>query len=93
MAVISSTQDSDKLLPQLKKGFKRTINWNKYQYKVTRQAQNPYLDYLIEPRFQEVNRFSNLLFENNEDRTVHTGYFLPKLEKKFTVLWFINKAL
>ena len=47
---------------------------------MTRQAQNPYLDCLIEPRFQKVNRFSNLLFENNEDRTVHTGYFLPKLE-------------
>ena len=25
-----STQDNAKLLPQLKNGFKRTINWNKY---------------------------------------------------------------
>ena len=29
--VILSTQDNAKLLQQLKSGFKRTINWNKYQ--------------------------------------------------------------
>ena len=29
--VTLSTQDNAKLLPQLKSGFKRTINWNKYQ--------------------------------------------------------------
>ena len=29
--VTLSTQDIAKLLPQLKSGFKRTINWNKYQ--------------------------------------------------------------
>ena len=28
--VTSSTQDNIKLLRQLKSGFKRTINWNKY---------------------------------------------------------------
>ena len=32
-----STQDNEKLLQQLKSGFKRTINWNKYQSKVTIQ--------------------------------------------------------
>ena len=30
-----STQDNAKLLQQLKSGFIRTINWNKYQSKVT----------------------------------------------------------
>ena len=29
--VTLSTQDNAKLLQQLKSGFKRTINWNKYQ--------------------------------------------------------------
>ena len=29
--VFSSTQDNAKLLQQLKSGFKRTINWNKYE--------------------------------------------------------------
>ena len=50
------TQDNAKLLEQLKSGFKTTINWNKYQSKVTIQAPNPYLDYLTDPIFQGVNR-------------------------------------
>ena len=39
-----STEDNAKLLQQIKCGFKRIINWNKYQSKVKTQAQNPYLD-------------------------------------------------
>ena len=35
--VTFSTPDNAKLLQQLKPGFKRTINWNKYQSKVTVQ--------------------------------------------------------
>ena len=30
-------------------GSKRTISWNKYLRKVSTQAQNQYLDYLIDP--------------------------------------------
>ena len=40
-----------KLLQQLKSGFKRTINWNNYQSKVTIQTPKLYLDYLIDPSF------------------------------------------
>ena len=43
-----------KLLQQLKLGFKRTTNWNKYRSKVAIQARNPYLDYFIGPSFQGV---------------------------------------
>ena len=32
--VTLSTQDNAKLLTQLKSGFKRTINWNKYLSKL-----------------------------------------------------------
>ena len=77
-----STQDSAKLLPQLKSGFKRTINWNKYQSKVTIQVPNPYLDYLINPSFEGVNRLFVLSFENTTDRIVHRKYFLPTVEIK-----------
>ena len=35
--VALSTQDNAKLLQRLKSGFKRTINWSKYQSKVTVQ--------------------------------------------------------
>ena len=42
--VTLSTQDNAKLLQQLKSGFKRTINWNNYQTKVSTERQNQYLD-------------------------------------------------
>ena len=80
--VTLSTQDNEKLLQQLKSGFKRTINWNKYQPKVSPERQNQYLDFLIDPSFQGVNRLFVLSFENEEDRKVHTGYYLPKVEIK-----------
>ena len=50
-----SIQDNTKLLQQLKSGFKRTINWNKYQRKVSQEKQNQYLDFLINLSFQGVN--------------------------------------
>ena len=42
--VTLSTQDNTKLLKQLESGFKRMINWNKYQSKLTEQEQNRHLD-------------------------------------------------
>ena len=39
--VTLSTQDNAKLLEQLKSGFKATINWNKYQSRVTIQGATP----------------------------------------------------
>ena len=54
--VTLSTQDNPKLLEEFKSGFERTINWIKYEPKVTVQQQNRYLDLLINPSFQGVNR-------------------------------------
>ena len=51
-----SIQDNAKLLEQLKSDFKRTINLNKYEPKVTEEQQNRYLDFSINPSFQRVNR-------------------------------------
>ena len=45
------TQDNTKLLEQLKSGLKRAINWDKYQQKVSIEAPNPYLNFLIDPNF------------------------------------------
>ena len=50
-AVTLSTQDNAKLLQQLKSGFKRTINWNKYQSDPKTYAQNRYLNHLVNPSF------------------------------------------
>ena len=65
-----STQDNAKLLQQLKSGFNRVINWNKYLSKPELLAQNPNLNHLAEPSFQGVNR------------TSAKGYYLPNVEIK-----------
>ena len=49
--VTLSTQDNTKLLQQLRSSFKGTINWNKYQSKMSTERQKQYLDYLIDPSF------------------------------------------
>ena len=77
-----STQDNVKLLQQLKSGFKRTINWNKYQSKVSVEAQNQYLDFQADPNFQRVQRLLVLSYESNAVRTSYTRYFLPAVEIK-----------
>ena len=77
-----STQDDTKLREQLKSGFKRTINWNKYQSKVSTERTNQCLDYLIDPSFQGVNRLFVLSFEDNAHQTSYNRHFLPALEIK-----------
>ena len=80
--VTLSTQDNAKLLQQLKSGFKRTINWNKYQSSIKTYAQSRYLNHLVDPSFQGVNRLFVLSFENKADRTSHSEHYLSKVETK-----------
>ena len=49
--VTLSTQGIAKLPEQLKSGFKRTINWNKYEPKVTVQERSQYSYFLVNPNF------------------------------------------
>ena len=85
VAVVTlSPQDNEKLLPQLKSCFKRTVNWNEYQPKVSPERRNKYLNFLIDPSFHKVKRLFALSFENEEDRKLHTGgYYIPKAEIKY----------
>ena len=78
--VTLSTKDNEKLLEQLKSDFKRVINWNKYLSRPELLRQNPNLNYLIEPRFQGVNRFFVVAFEDDSQRKVHSGSYLPNAE-------------
>ena len=97
--VTLSTEDNAKLLQQLKSNFKRKINWNKYESSIKTFAQNRYLNYLINPSFQGVNRLFVLSFENENDRTSHSTYYLPKVEIKYhnvmidvrNLFWSTNK--
>ena len=80
--VTLSTQENAKLLQQLKSGFKRVINWNKYLSKPELLAQNLNLNHLVEPSFQGINRLFVLAFENDAQRTSHSNYYLPNVEIK-----------
>ena len=80
--VTLSTKDNEKLLQQLESGFKRVINWNKYLSRPELLTQNPNLNYLIEPSFQGVNRLFVLAFENDAQRKVYSGCYLPNVEIK-----------
>ena len=80
--VTLSTQENTKFLQQLKSGFKRVINWNKYLSKPELLAENPNLNHLVEPSFQGVNRLFVLAFENDDHRTSDDRYYLPTVELK-----------
>ena len=80
--VTLTTEDNSKLLPQLKDGFKRTINWNKYLIKPELLAQNANLNHLVEPSFQGVNRLFVLAFEDDAQRISRKRYYIPNIEIK-----------
>ena len=80
--VTLSTKDNEKLLQQLKSGIIKTISWSKYKSSIKTFAQNRYLNYLINPSFQGVNRLFVLSFKNESDGTSHSTYYLPKVEIK-----------
>ena len=82
LVVTLSTEVNAKLLQQLKSNFKSKINWKKYELSIKTFAQNRYLNYLINPSLQGVNRLFVLSFENENDRTSHSTYYLSKVEIK-----------
>ena len=85
--VTFSTEDDNKLLEQLKSRCKRTIKLNKYRAEMTNQVKTNNLDYLIDLKFNKVNRLFVLSFENEGDRTSFSKYYTPKIEvKDFNVL-------
>ena len=57
--------DNIKFLENIKQGFKRTISWNKYRPEITTQPKNNNLDYLIDPKFRNINRLLVISFKND----------------------------
>ena len=80
--VTLSTEDNVRLLKKSESCFKRTIYWNKFQPELKTLPQNRYLNYLLDPSFQGVNRLFVLPFGNETDREAHTMYYLPIAEIK-----------
>ena len=85
--VTLSAKNDNKLLEQLKSGFRITIKWNKYMSQMSNQNKNNNLNYLIDPTFSNVNRLFVLSFENQDDRTSYYKYYMPSVEiKDYNVL-------
>ena len=85
--VTLSVENDNKLLEQLKSGFRRSIKWNKYMSPMSNQNKNNNLNYLIDTTFSNVNRLFVLSFENEDDRTSYYKYYLPSVEiKDYNVL-------
>ena len=79
--------NENKLLNQLKTGFKRTMEWNKYRSQMSNQPVNNNLNYLIDPTFTNVNRLFVLAYENEDDRRSYSKYCTPTVEiKDYNVL-------
>ena len=66
--VTLSAENDNKLLEQLKAGFKKTIKWNKCRSEMSNQTKNNNLNYLIDPTFTNANRLFVSSFENEADR-------------------------
>ena len=85
--VTLSAENDNKLLEQLKSGFRRTIKWNKYMSQMSNKNKNNNLNHLIDPTFINVNRLFVLSFENEDDTTSYYKYYMPSVEiKDYNVL-------
>ena len=82
--VTLSAENDKKSLEQLKSGFRRSIKWTS---QTSNQNKNNNLNYLIDPRFSNVNRLFVLSFENEDDRISYYKYYMPSVEiKDYNVL-------
>ena len=63
-------------------GLKKTTNWSKYQSHTKIYAQNQYLNQLVDWGFEEVSRLFVLTFEDENGRTSHSKYYIPKVRIK-----------
>ena len=92
-SVTLSAENDNKLLEQLKSGFRITIKWNKYVSDMSNQNKNNNLNYLIDPTFSNVSRLFVLSFENEDDRTSDYKYYIPSVEIKYYNVLIDGNAL
>ena len=82
-----------KTLKQLLENTRHTINelWNKYFFnmdwkyssEMTNQTKNNDLNYLIDPTFTKFNWLFFLSFENENNRTSFSKYYVPNVQIKY----------
>ena len=62
------------------------MNWNKYQSKKSTERLNHYLNRLIDPSFQGLNRLFVLSFEDNAHQASYKQYFFLTVVKDYNVV-------
>ena len=77
--VTLSKDDEIKLLTNLKSGFTREIEWNKYRSQVSTEAINNNLNILIDPTFTNVNRLFVLAYQTADNRQSFSQFYLPRV--------------
>ena len=77
--VTSSKDDEIKLLTNLKSGFTREIEWNKYRSQVSTEAINNNLNILIDPTFTNDNRLFVLVYQTADNRQPFSQVYLPRV--------------
>ena len=77
-----SKDDENKLLTNLKSGFKREIEWNKYRSQMSAEAINNKLNILMDPTFTSVNRLFVLAYQPAGNRQSFFEFYLPKVMVK-----------
>ena len=90
-SVTLANSDNVELLKNLKSGFKREVEWNEYESKVVGVTPGPYINHLVSPSFQGVNRLFVLAYKDHEandaKRNEYKKYYLPNQEiKDYNVL-------
>ena len=85
--VTLSKDDEIKLLTNLKSGFTREIEWNKYRSQMTTETVNNNITILVDPTFTNANRLFVLAYQNADDRQSFSEFCLPKvMVKDFNVI-------
>ena len=80
--VTLSKDDEINLLTNLKSGFKREIEWNKYRLQMSAEAINNNLNILIDPTFTNVNRLFVLAYQAAANRQSFFQFYLPRVMVK-----------
>ena len=77
--VTLSTEDDNELLEQLKLGFKRTIRWNKYRSKTTKQVKINNLNYIkinnVNSLYLIIDKVDGYIEEKKWKQTFNSGLY------------------
>ena len=65
--VTFSINNNIKFLENIKQGFKKAISWNKYRSEVTTQPKINNVDYVIDPKFSNINGMFILTFKGGKN--------------------------